>query len=141
MAVARTHTLSSDILTILTILTMMILLVKGMRANILYSRQYVLQICTDCTEHYFNSKTIPQEILRQPGLTWIPTPEGRRRRRRWERKQTWGKRAGLLACLRVAPYKTPLPSVFLANARSLTNKMDELRLSIVHRDLQRTAVF
>lgn len=32
---------------------------------------------------------------------------------------------------RIAPHKTPVPSVFFANTRSLTNKMDELRLEIV----------
>lgn len=43
----------------------------------------------DCTEYYFISKTISRDIFRPPGLRWIP---------RWcrERKQKWGKCAGLL---------------------------------------------
>lgn len=68
----------------------------------------------DCTKYYFISETIPEDILRPPVLRWIP---------RWcrERKQKWGKCAGLLTWLR------DNKNLFLAS--SLTNKMDELRLS------------
>lgn len=51
-----------------------------------------------------------------------------RRRRRCERRQKRGKRASIRSRLAAAPYKPAVPSVFLANARSLVNKMDELKL-------------
>ncbi|KAK3519478.1 hypothetical protein QTP70_031483 [Hemibagrus guttatus] len=40
-------------------------------------------------------------------------------------------RAGVLARLQKQPLRPPLPSLFLTNSRSLTNKMDELRLQTV----------
>ena len=57
-------------------------------------------------------------------------PTGRRRRRRNERKQKRGCRAGVYAHLRRRPHQLPLPSIFLSNARSITNKMDELKLQM-----------
>ncbi|KAK0137684.1 hypothetical protein N1851_026114 [Merluccius polli] len=54
-----------------------------------------------------------------------------RRRRRRKQKTRRGKRSGLRARLQANPYKPALPSLFLANARSLTNKMDEIRLQVV----------
>ncbi|KAK3506378.1 hypothetical protein QTP70_002309 [Hemibagrus guttatus] len=55
----------------------------------------------------------------------------RRRRRRCERKQKRGCRAGALARLQKQPLRPPLCSLFITNARCLTNKMDELRLQTV----------
>ena len=49
---------------------------------------------------------------------------------RRERKQKRGCRAGLLARLRKQPNKPPLTSIFLANARSFVNKMDEMDLQL-----------
>ena len=58
----------------------------------------------------------------------------RRRRRR-------GKRAGVLVKLRHRGLRTPLPSIHLANLRSLPNKMDELLLlSGTNRDFANSAV-
>ncbi|KAK0131026.1 RNA-directed DNA polymerase from mobile element jockey [Merluccius polli] len=59
------------------------------------------------------------------------TPEAvRRRRRRCERRQTRGKRGGVWSRLRANPFKTPLPTIFLSNACSIRNKMDEIRLRL-----------
>ncbi len=106
------------------------IIVSQTNASTHYSRQKLLQIGQSYTDDYYNLETLPQEIRRSPGLSLIPIYNGRRRRRRKERKQKRGKRAGLLTRLKAAPHKIPLPSVFLANTRSLTNKMDELRLEI-----------
>ncbi|KAI3370506.1 hypothetical protein L3Q82_025266 [Scortum barcoo] len=46
-------------------------------------------------------------------------------------KQKRGKRGGLRARLQANPYRPALPSLFLTNARSLVNKMDEMKLRIV----------
>ncbi len=44
------------------------------------------------------------------------------------RTRRWGKRAGALGKLRQRGLRTPLPSIHLANLRSLPNKTDELLL-------------
>ncbi|KAL0177325.1 hypothetical protein M9458_026219, partial [Cirrhinus mrigala] len=49
-----------------------------------------------------------------------------------DRKQRRGKRGGLRAKLKLTPHRLSLPSIFLANVRSLVNKMDEIRLRINH---------
>lgn len=54
-----------------------------------------------------------------------PTKE--RCRRRCERKRKWGKRTGIRTRLRLAPHKPAVPRVFLANASSLVNKMDDVK--------------
>ncbi|XP_019713383.1 uncharacterized protein LOC109508029 [Hippocampus comes] len=46
----------------------------------------------------------------------------------WKRRRRRGKRAGMLVKLRQRGFGTPLPSIHLANLRSLPNKMDELLL-------------
>uniref|UniRef100_A0A3B5QBX0 Reverse transcriptase domain-containing protein n=1 Tax=Xiphophorus maculatus TaxID=8083 RepID=A0A3B5QBX0_XIPMA len=74
---------------------------------------------------------IPPELLRTPGTMIIPPLLPRRRRR--QRKQKRGKRAGVRARLQASPHKPALPSLFLANARSLVNKIDEMRLRITSR--------
>ncbi|KAI3355017.1 hypothetical protein L3Q82_004562 [Scortum barcoo] len=53
------------------------------------------------------------------------------RRQRRLRKQKRGKRGGLRARLQANPYRPAFPSLFLTNARSLVNKMDEMKLKIV----------
>lgn len=50
------------------------------------------------------------------------------RRREWKQKRR--KRVMLQAKLKATPHKVPLPSIFLANIWSISNKMDELRLRI-----------
>ncbi|XP_032439900.1 uncharacterized protein LOC116733228 [Xiphophorus hellerii] len=64
-------------------------------------------------------------------VAWAPS--GRKRRRRRERKQKRGCRAGVLNRLRRQLHKPPFPSLFLSNARSPANKMDELRLQAASR--------
>ena len=75
------------------------------------------------------SFNIPEFITRDAGSPWI-TISMRKQRRRRERKQKRGCRAGGLARLRKRPHKPPLPSHSLANVRSLANKMNELRLQV-----------
>ncbi len=52
----------------------------------------------------------------------------------------WGKRAGALLKLHRWGLRTPLPSIHLANLRSLPNKMDELLLfSQLNKDFSNSA--
>ena len=46
------------------------------------------------------------------------------------RKQKRGTRGGASAKLKANPCRTPLPSILLANVRSLENKLDYLRLDL-----------
>ena len=73
---------------------------------------------------------IPVDIARTPGDKWFMVPKLKRKRRRRDCKQRWGCREGLLARMRSCPDKPALPSIFLSNARSIANKMDELRLRV-----------
>lgn len=68
---------------------------------------------------------IPQEITNPPPGT---SAAADRRRKRCERRQKRGKRAGVRARLKASPFRPPLPTIFLSNARSIRNKMDEIRL-------------
>ena len=75
-----------------------------------------------------NWDSIPPEIRRSPLSEELTIPLLRRRRHRRYRKQKRGKRGGIKAKLKANPHKPAIPSLFLANARSLNNNMDELRL-------------
>ncbi|KAK3563998.1 hypothetical protein QTP86_006251 [Hemibagrus guttatus] len=56
------------------------------------------------------------------------------------KKRKWGKRAGALVKLRQRGFRTVLPSIHLANLRSLPNKMDELLLlSRTNKDFSNSA--
>ncbi|KAK0151949.1 hypothetical protein N1851_006689 [Merluccius polli] len=57
----------------------------------------------------------------------------RKRRSRRVRKQKRGNRGGTRAKLKANPYRAPLPSILLANVRSLENKLDYLRLELTTR--------
>ncbi|KAK0153202.1 hypothetical protein N1851_005108 [Merluccius polli] len=57
-------------------------------------------------------------------------PGMKRRRRRRERRQKRGCRSGVRARLSRQPHKPSLPSLFITNARSLPNKIEELELTI-----------
>ena len=89
-----------------------------------YSHSELLQLNTG-VHHLPAEYYIPPEIIR-------PSPEdpaaASRRRRRCERRQKRGKRAGVWARLKANPFKPPLPTIFLSNARSIRGKMDEIRL-------------
>lgn len=104
------------------------------RANLTFIRQDLLIIGLQCKQAvkcvFLHSRNIPEEIARTPGSPWIVVGPSKRRRRRRHRKQKRGRRSGLLARLRQQPHKPPLPSIILTNARSITNKMDELRLQV-----------
>lgn len=76
---------------------------------------------------------LPPELLRSPGSSEPVNPTGSARRRRCKHKQRRGKRSSLRAKLKLNPHHPALPSIFLANVRSLANKIDELRLRITQR--------
>ncbi|KAL0146554.1 hypothetical protein M9458_058185 [Cirrhinus mrigala] len=70
-------------------------------------------------------------LLRRPTQSPTPTPAPRpqwRRLKRRERKQKRGKRGGIQARLAASPHKPAIPSIVLANVRSLDNKLDYIRL-------------
>ncbi|KAL0153828.1 hypothetical protein M9458_050858 [Cirrhinus mrigala] len=70
-------------------------------------------------------------LLRRPTQSPTPTPAPRpqwRRLKRHERKQKRGKRGGIRARLVASPHKPAIPSIVLANVRSLDNKLDYIRL-------------
>lgn len=73
----------------------------------------------DITTEFQRRHNIPLGIARSPGSPWIVVGSVRRCRRRRERRQKRGCRGGLLVRLRKQPYKPPLPSIFLTNARSI----------------------
>lgn len=109
------------------------------RARKIYSRQELLKVGLQCEQavraDYFRPDNVPVGVARPPGSPWITMPPGRRRRRRRDRRQRRGCRAGVLVRLQRSPSKPPLPSIFLANVRSLANKMDELRLQAAKNSL------
>ncbi len=60
--------------------------------------------------------------------------------KRFRRTRRWGKRAGALVKLRQHGFRMPLPSIHLANLRSLPNKTDEiLLLSRTNKDFSNSA--
>lgn len=97
-----------------------------------YSQQDLLKIGTLCSDLDFVRQQyrehIQPEISRSAGSPWITIPGSSRKRRRRERRQKRGCRSGVQTRLKKAPHKPTLPSIFLSNARSLINKMDELML-------------
>ncbi|XP_063802123.1 uncharacterized protein LOC134969848 [Pseudophryne corroboree] len=64
-------------------------------------------------------------------------PRWKRRPRR-ERKQKRGKRAGIRVRLYLCPYRPALPSLFMANVRSLTNKLDEIHVRLANKSPLKT---
>ncbi len=55
------------------------------------------------------------------------------------RTRRWGKRAGALVKLRQRGLRTPLPSIHLANLRTLPNKTEKLLLSRTNKDFSNSA--
>ncbi len=77
-------------------------------------------------------------LLRRPTPSPTPTTASRPQRRRYkrrERKQKRGKHGGIRARLVANPHKPAIPTIVLANVRSLDNKLDYMRLL---RSTQRT---
>ena len=67
-------------------------------------------------------------LLRDPPTpTPAPSPQWRRHGRNM-RKQKRGKRGGIRARLAASPHRPAIPSITLANVRSLDNKLDYIRL-------------
>ena len=95
-----------------------------------YTRRELLDIGEDFSNSFITNLRLIPEIARTPEATHSTRPGGSARRRRRDRKQRRGKRGGLRAKLKLTPLWLSLPSIFLANVRSLVNKMDELRLCI-----------
>ncbi|KAK7901608.1 hypothetical protein WMY93_018377 [Mugilogobius chulae] len=93
-----------------------------------YSRDELLQLSGDyrLSVEYL----IPPEIVKPPSGTPAAAD---RRRKRCERRQKRGKRGGVWARLKASPFKPPLPTIFLSNARSIRHKLDEIRLQIATR--------
>ncbi len=77
-------------------------------------------------------------LLRRPTPSPTPTTASRPQRRRYkwrERKQKRGKCGGIRARIAANPHKPAIPTIVLANVRSLYNKLDYIRLL---RSTQRT---
>ena len=104
----------------------------------MYSREALLHIRRNIQKNNFdklsNSET---KTLRELGLlrpTFPPPdsrtapPPERSTRKRCARTRKRGKRGGVRARLRAQPTRPAIPSILLANVRSLDNKMDEIRL-------------
>ncbi|KAI4877588.1 hypothetical protein NFI96_003848 [Prochilodus magdalenae] len=91
------------------------------RANFRYSRQVLLDINIRYInigfDHPFYFNRLPPEMICTPGPSESLVPTGIALAPRRERKQRRGKHGGLL-----------LPSVFLANVRSLPGKLNELKI-------------
>ncbi|XP_028826321.1 uncharacterized protein LOC114784793 isoform X2 [Denticeps clupeoides] len=99
-----------------------------------YSRTFLLDVGRN---KVFKLNSVDTEelnglgLLRRPTQSPTPTPAPRpqwRRLKRCERKQKRGKRGGVRARLAASPHKPAIPSIVLANVRSLENKLDYIRL-------------
>lgn len=99
---------------------------------LIYNRQELMNIWTQNSNSFIADLRLIPEISRTSEAAHSSRPGGSARRRRRERKQRRGRRGGLRAKLKLTPHRLPLPSIFLANVRSLANKMDEIRLSITN---------
>ncbi len=106
-----------------------------------YSREFLLDVGRTT---FLELNSAHAEELRDLGLLRRPTPSPtpttasrpqRRRYKRRERKQKRGKRGGIRARLAANPHKPAIPTIVLANVRSLDNKLDYIRLL---RSTQRT---
>ena len=104
------------------------LLTQNSLAYTSYSRTDLLNIGSYYS--YIDDLRLIPEIAKTTKATNPAPPTGNAHRRRRDRKQRRGKRGGLRAKLKLTPHWLSLPSIFLANIRSLANKMDELRLRI-----------
>ena len=104
-----------------------------MIANISYTRLDLLRFGAQMervatTIFHIQQDTIPLSIVKptgRGGKCWIPRPDLAFKRRRRERAIPRGSRGGLKA--RLTTTSPAMPSLFLANAQSMVNKMDELR--------------
>ncbi len=98
-------------------------------AYITFSRLHILHI-RNTNFIPLPPTVIPEELLHTSVPAWITSRSSKQRRRRRERKQKRGKRAGIHVRLRSSPDQPALPSLFIANAQSIVNKIDKLRLRL-----------
>lgn len=129
-AAARSSQTYSSVFVFLSVFS---LFYQALTQQLHYGRAKLLKIGNQYQDYSLgNLNFILPEILRSEELsgTLIMPPVRRRRRRRY-RKQKRGKRAGVRSRLQANPHRPALPSLFLTNARSLVNKMDEIRLRII----------
>ena len=108
--------------------------------NITYNRLHILNI-RNTNYNPPPPSAIPEELLRTSVPAWITSRSSERRRRRRERKNKWGKWAGIQARLRSSPDRPALPSLFIANAHSIVNKIDKLRLRLHSNTISGCAFF
>ncbi|KAK7893484.1 hypothetical protein WMY93_022636 [Mugilogobius chulae] len=89
-----------------------------------YNRDELLQLSGDyrLSVEYL----IPPEIVKPPAAA-------DRRRKRCERRQKRGKRGGVWARLKTSPFKPPLPTIFLSNARWLDNSIPDAAIELAGR--------
>ncbi|KAK0146238.1 RNA-directed DNA polymerase from mobile element jockey [Merluccius polli] len=97
-----------------------------------YTRQELLDIGSLNFDCFSSNLRLSPELIRPTDATQATHPAGSARRRRKDGKQRRGKRGGIRAKLKLTPHRLSLPSLFLANVRSLVNKMDELRLRMTN---------
>ena len=97
-----------------------------------YTQGELLDIGLRISDSFMDNLRLLPEIARSPEAMHSARPGGSARRRRRDRKQRRGKHGGLRAKLKLTPHRLSLPSIFLANVRSLLNKMEEIRLNITY---------
>ncbi|KAK3531197.1 hypothetical protein QTP70_015131 [Hemibagrus guttatus] len=95
-----------------------------------YTQQELLDIGVRHSDSFIADLQLIPEISRTLETTHPTRPGGSGRRRCRGCKQRWGKHGGLRAKLKLILHRLSLPSIILANVRSLVNKMDEIRLHI-----------
>lgn len=102
-------------------------------ARITYDRETLLDIRKQPYEPTFNLLDLDNLLHLSSNQRSSLTPESgeQRGQRREKLKRRRGKRGGLHARLKARTSRPPLPSLLLANVRSLENKMDELRTRII----------
>ncbi len=86
-------------------------------------QNHIFRVKTPCTPKSLRDLG----LLRRPTPSPTPTTASRPQRRRYkrrERKQKRGKRGGIRARLAANPHKPAIPTIVLANVRSLDNKLD-----------------
>ncbi len=106
-----------------------------------YSREFLLDVgrTTFLELNFAHAEELRDlGLLRRPTTSPTPTTASRpqrRRHKRREKKQKRGKSGGIRARLAANPHKPAIPTIVLANIRSLDNKLDYIRLL---RSTQRT---
>ncbi len=119
---------------------LLLFLIRVSSAMIMYDRRTLLDIGQRYTNLIKDTLSTdpawPLEILRSTEL-YNDHLNNRRRR-----KKHRGRRAGIRNRLRKRAHSPPLPSILLANVRSLENKMDDLRARIsFQRDIRDCNIF